>query len=106
MIGLATPSGMARAKYSYTPYGTESARALNGTLPSNPYGFDGGYTDSTGLVHFGARYYDPATGSWTQPDASDANYVFCDDDPLNCRDTAGLSGGESAQPAADIECAN
>ncbi|MGH9122402.1 MAG: RHS repeat-associated core domain-containing protein, partial [Acidimicrobiales bacterium] len=107
-IGLVTPSGTARAKYSYTPYGSQTATALNGALPSNPYGFDGGYLDATGLVHFGARYYDPMTGQWTQLDplGFDAGYVFVGDDPIDLADPSGTSGGLMGEPPAVVTCAN
>lgn len=35
---------------------------------ANPWGYAGGYTDPTGLVKFGTRYYDPTLGRWTQQD--------------------------------------
>src|SRR5205085_1938465 len=45
----------------------------NVTLDTNPgfqpFGFAGGmYDRDTGLVHFGAREYDPQTGRWTSKD--------------------------------------
>lgn len=43
IIGLADTNGTPRASYTYTPYGAQTATALNGTLPANPYGYDGGY---------------------------------------------------------------
>ncbi|MGH9122534.1 MAG: RHS repeat-associated core domain-containing protein, partial [Acidimicrobiales bacterium] len=100
VIGLVTPSGTARAKYAYTPYGTQTATGLNGVLPSNPYGFDGGYIDTTGLVHFGLRYYDPVTGQWTQldPSGSDAGYVFAEDDPIDLADPSG-AGPSNPDPS-------
>jgi RHS repeat-associated protein len=93
IIGLIDTSGTAHASYTYTPYGVQTAAALNGTLPSNPLGFDGGYVDSsTGLIHFGARYYSPALGQWTQLDPSGRSlaYTFANDDPINFEDTSGL----------------
>jgi RHS repeat-associated protein len=62
-----------------------------------PFGFAGGlYDRQTGLVHFGAREYDPETGRWTSKDpigfgGGDPNlygYVF--GDPVNGIDPLGL----------------
>jgi RHS repeat-associated protein len=63
-----------------------------------PFGFAGGLGDpDTGLVHFGARDYDPATGRWTSKDplgfaAGDANlYAYAGNDPVNWLDPTGLA---------------
>jgi len=62
-----------------------------------PFGFAGGLHDrDTGLVRFGARDYDPATGKWTAKDPIDFggrdlnlfNYTFSD--PINWVDPFGL----------------
>ncbi|MBK9516044.1 MAG: PASTA domain-containing protein [Anaeromyxobacter sp.] len=62
-----------------------------------PFGFAGGLRDlDTGLVHFGARDYDPATGRWTSKDpigfaAGDTNlYAYAGNDPVNRIDPSGL----------------
>ena len=61
-----------------------------------PFGFKSGLYDSdTGLVHFGARWYDPATGRWISKDpillAGGLNlYAFCGNDPVNGSDPSGL----------------
>ena len=61
-----------------------------------PFGFAGGlYDRDTGLVHFGAREYDPETGRWTSKDpilfaGGDANlYAYVVDDPINLTDQTG-----------------
>ena len=61
-----------------------------------PVGFAGGLVDTTtGLVHFGARDYDPATAGWTAPDplsigGGSANlYQYVGGDPVNRRDVTG-----------------
>ena len=63
------------------------------TVP-NPFGYAGGYTDPTGLIHFGARYYDPSTARWTQvdPEANGTStaYAYANDDPINATDPTGL----------------
>jgi RHS repeat-associated protein len=62
-----------------------------------PFGFAGGlYDRDTGLVHFGARDYDPATGRWTTKDlvgfrGGDANlYGYVLEDPVNHVDVRGM----------------
>jgi RHS repeat-associated protein len=68
-----------------------------------PFGFAGGLSDpDTGLVHFGARDYDPAIGGWTVKDPSlfsgdDPNlYRYVKSDPINRRDSTGLGDDECA----------
>jgi RHS repeat-associated protein len=62
-----------------------------------PFGFAGGLADSeTGLVHFGYRDYDTASGRWTASDpifygGGQPNlYAYCGDDPVNVTDPSGL----------------
>ncbi len=62
-----------------------------------PFGFGGGlYDRDTGLVHFGAREYDPQSGRWMSrdplgPGSGLANfYSYAGNDPLNRRDPTGL----------------
>jgi RHS repeat-associated protein len=62
-----------------------------------PFGFAGGlYDRDTGLVRFGARDYDAATGRWTTKDPSgflgkDTNlYRYARNDPVNGLDPSGL----------------
>ncbi|NTV30028.1 MAG: hypothetical protein HGA80_08125 [Candidatus Omnitrophica bacterium] len=64
-----------------------------------PFGSAGGLRDTdTGLVHFGYRDYDPATGRWTAKDpigfnGGDVNlYGYVEDDPVNLVDPMGLMG--------------
>ncbi|MEO8133023.1 MAG: RHS repeat-associated core domain-containing protein [Betaproteobacteria bacterium] len=66
-----------------------------------PFGFAGGLYDAqTGLVHFGAREYEPDTGRWTAKDpigfgGGDANlYGYVLGDPVNRTDPRGLIFGD------------
>jgi RHS repeat-associated protein len=68
----------------------------------HPFGFAGGLHDpETGLVRFGARDYDPATGRWTARDpilfaGGSANlYQYAGGDPVNRVDPLGLAPGPS-----------
>jgi RHS repeat-associated protein len=76
----------------------------NVTLDTNPgfqsFGFAGGlYDRDAGLVHLGARDYDPHTGRWTAKDpilfaGGDTNlYGYVQNDPVNLVDTFGLKRG-------------
>src|SRR3954452_7238264 len=81
---------------SYDSFG----RTLSDSDPSSayPFGFAGGLADA-GLVRFGMRDYDPATGRWTARDPSlDSSnggnlYAYVGNDPVNHTDPAGLWGG-------------
>ena len=65
-----------------------------------PFGFAGGlYDRDTGLVRFGARDYEPATGRWTNKDpvrfrgGSTNLYEYVGDDTVNWVDPRGLLQG-------------
>jgi RHS repeat-associated protein len=73
-------------------------------MPPNPWRYAGGALDATGLYHFGARYYDPAIGRWTQQDSvvslgdpANANrYAYAGDDPVNSVDPGGIKKKKAA----------
>lgn len=76
-------------RYGYDPYGN---RTYNSFTVANPWGYAGGYTDPTGLVKFGARYYDPSTVRWTQLDPAGQGpnlYQYAAGDPINFTDPTG-----------------
>ena len=57
-----SPFGQLIAQYKFTPVG-------NTTLSRLAFGFSTKYTDSeSGLIYYGYRYYDPATGRWPSRD--------------------------------------
>ena len=81
----------------YDSYG--DVTATGGGTPgfALPVGFADGLSDAaTGLVNFGFRDYDPATGRWTARDpvlyaGAQANlYVYVGNDPISLRDPLGL----------------
>ncbi|WP_349897795.1 RHS repeat-associated core domain-containing protein [Parafrigoribacterium soli] len=87
--------------YSFDPYGTAILTAGDGGggAQQNPYLFKGGIQDrTTGWAHFGARWYNPTTGRFTQQDTLDTplnpananRYAYAGDDPLNNLDPGGL----------------
>ena len=87
-------SGLVVQRMDYDEFGN----VIQDTSPGlQPFGFAGGiYDGDTGLVHFGARDYDPEIGRWTSKDpvlfrGKDSNlygYVF--NDPINFIDPKGL----------------
>jgi RHS repeat-associated protein len=105
VIGLIDTTGTNAATYTYDPYGghaTVGAGAYPDTTvaEANPYRYAGGYRDqATGLYKFGARYYDPTLGRWTQPDPQrrlldlkQGNlYAYAGDNPCVYTDPTGKS---------------
>jgi RHS repeat-associated protein len=81
-------------RHAYDPYG--STTYSSGSV-ATPFGYAGGFTDATGLLHFGARYYDPRTARWTQvdPAGSSSAYVYASEDPINESDPDGEFPGVS-----------
>ncbi len=90
---------------AYDAWGRITHETAPGTIP---FGMAGGLADpDTGLVHFGARDYDPTTGRWTSSDpiqfaGGDPNlYQYAGGDPVNQTDPTGLiiPGGVLIAPA-------
>jgi len=93
VVGLVNASGAKVNSYSYDPYG--QSRSVNEQV-ANPNRYTGGYLDTySGLYHFGARYYDPSLGRWTQldPSGQSAGYAYAGDDPVNLTDPSGQCSG-------------
>lgn len=97
VVALTDTLGNVVNRYQYDPYGN-----LVGTTTeavANPWKFTGGYLDSqTGLYEFGARYYDPTLGRWTQQDSNTGSiadqgtmnrFVYAGNDPVNQVDPSG-----------------
>ena len=59
-------AGAAAASRTYYAYGSE--RAASGDLQTDRT-FTGQKSDGTGLMHYNARYYDPALGTFISPDS-------------------------------------
>ena len=97
MVAVISGSGQTVAdRYGYDSYGNTTYASV--TVP-NPFGYAGGYTDPTGLILLGARYYDPSTARWTQvdPEANGTStaYAYANGDPVGETDPSGLSGTEA-----------
>ncbi len=105
--GLGSPvaaldhTGTLAGSYTYDPYGQSTATAHNGhdAIDFQIYGFAGGLDDPTsGLMHYGHRWYDPTTGRFTQQDALETladptranRYEYANSNPINYIDPTGL----------------
>jgi RHS repeat-associated protein len=88
IVAVISASGSVQDRTAYDPYG--QITSSSGSV-SNPYGYAGGYTQGSGLVKFGARYYDPTVGLFTQedPSAQSQGYLYAGDDPINEEDITG-----------------
>ena len=104
---LLTDSNQAKAAtYGYDSWG-QATSTTGAQAATNPWTYAGGYNDTTSnRIKFGARYYNPARGRFTQPDPSgkEANrYAYVKCNPVNATDPTGLdSSGECIGAAAGI----
>lgn len=75
-------------RYGYDPYGRST---YHSGAVANPWGYAGGYTDATGLVKFGARYYAPDLAAFTQADPLLVGNLFqyAGGDPIYHTDRSG-----------------
>lgn len=94
-----TDSAQAKvASYAYDSWGVTTATGTQAA--ANPFQYAGGYKDAaTGYTKFGARYYDPTTGRFTQPDPSwqESNrYLYAEANPCNLTDPTGLDAVDCA----------
>jgi RHS repeat-associated protein len=84
-------NGAVQEQALYSLYGTQH---LTAGSEVTPFGFQGSYQDSTGLVYLINRYYDPTTDQFLSVDPkvsqTDQPYVFTNDSPLNATDPLGL----------------
>jgi trimeric autotransporter adhesin len=87
--GVVASGGLLTGSTSYDAWGNPSTSLAADT----PYGFAGGYTDTTGLVYLIHRYYDPQTGQFLSVDplvsSTHEPYDYTDGDPVNEVDPAG-----------------
>jgi RHS repeat-associated protein len=120
---IISDTGGASASYNYDPYGT-TITATGDLATVNLLRYTGALTDptapaatlaanpaGTGYIHLGYRWYNPATGSFTQQDpatrlANPANgnrYAYAAGNPVNYTDPAGLCA-LSAPGAPPVAC--
>jgi RHS repeat-associated protein len=91
-IALASSTGAITTNYSYTPGGVVTA---SGTSSTNTFEFNATQNTGTGLYLMGARYYNPATGTFISQDptgftnGSTDLYGYAQNDPVNHGDPTG-----------------
>ena len=97
IILLTDSNQAAAATYAYDPWG-QTTTATGPQAANNPWTYAGGYKDTTtGYTKFGARYYNPTTGRFTQPDPSGQEtnrYAYAQCNPTNNTDPTGLATAE------------
>ncbi|TKV57001.1 RHS repeat-associated core domain-containing protein [Nakamurella flava] len=96
-------SGASAAAYTYDPYGN-TLSATGSEATNNPWRYTSAYLDPTGLYKMGARYYNPNTGRFTQPDPSgqEANrYAYAGNNPVTYSDPSGLDFADFLGVASD-----
>lgn len=90
-------AGTELERATYSLYGTQNIVAGSNVTP---FGFQGSYTDGTGLIYLIDRYYDPATAQFLSidPDVAETGqpYAYTADDPLNATDPLGLMSVKAA----------
>ena len=64
VVNIADGGGMVTQSFVYDAYGN----ILNGTIPSPHGSSTKEYSNKSGLIYFGARYYDPINGRWISKD--------------------------------------
>jgi len=105
VLAFVDESGSVVESYEYDAWGNVTVFDSGGTEIEasnigNRYLFQGReYDSSTGLYYFRARWYDPAASRWLSKDpigiAGGLNqYVFCNNNPVNCVDPYGCAFSE------------
>jgi RHS repeat-associated protein len=93
VINMTDSSQTTVASYSYGTWG-DTLTATGTQAAGNPWRFATGYTDATGLIKMGARYYQPTTGRFTQPDPSGQEknrYAYAGNNPTTYNDPTGMN---------------
>jgi RHS repeat-associated protein len=95
-------TGSVVGSMTYDSYGNQCSTCSIST----PFGFEGGYTDATGLDYLVHRYYDTATGQFVSVDplvdATGTPYAFTGGDPVNGSDPLGLCNSQGNGNAWDL----
>ncbi|XAS68411.1 RHS repeat-associated core domain-containing protein [Micrococcaceae bacterium Sec5.7] len=102
VIALTDSTQAKAATYTYDSWGNTTQTGTQAA--ANPWRYAGGYKDDpTGLTKFGARYYAPGNGRFTQPDPSGQEgnrYLYAGASPCNFTDPTGLSACSGLTAAA------
>jgi RHS repeat-associated protein len=96
VANMSGANGVQNAKYIYDAFGNE-LQTSGAWTATNDYAFSTKEKDASGLVYYGARYYNPEIGRWTQRDpmgfVDGPNvYAFVGNNPVNYFDLWGYYG--------------
>lgn len=107
-VAVIDSAGGLDAVREYNPLG-QHRRTEGGFVPVTFAGgqraIGGNQSFDSGLVKFGARYYDPQVGIFTQMDPAgqeDNPYLYAEADPINKADPSGLSAACFGLGAAGV----
>jgi RHS repeat-associated protein len=93
IILLTDSAQNAAATYAYDSWGNTTATGAQAAV--NPWQYAGGYNDtSNNRIKFGARYYNPFRGRFTQTDPSGQEtnaYLYAGTNPINNTDLTGMA---------------
>jgi RHS repeat-associated protein len=97
-IASADSTGTIQTQYTFDPFGNTTS---SGASTSNSFAYTGRELDATGLYFDRARYYNPMIGRFISEDpigfGDGVNiYSYVYDNPLNFRDSLGLSASSVA----------
>lgn len=102
-LNITDEDGVVIQTARYDPFG--NVNFLNGS-DDNTYLFAGKpYDRATGLIYFGARYYDPETGRYISQDPKEQgtnHYIYAGNNPLTNRDLFGLWFGGGMDGPSDM----
>ncbi|WP_164479264.1 RHS repeat-associated core domain-containing protein [Nakamurella antarctica] len=91
VIALTSTAGVT-TKYVYDPWGNTATPTVSAAI-ANKFRYAAGWTENDGTVQFGARWYNPTTGRFDQPDPSGQetnNYLYAAANPITNTDITGL----------------
>jgi RHS repeat-associated protein len=83
-------------RYDYSAYGESTTTTVSGTQSDNSQQYTGRENDSTGLMYYRARYYNPACARFISEDpigwasGQTNNYAYVGGDPVSMMDPSGL----------------
>jgi len=117
---VSAADGTTQARYEYGPF-AEPIRTTGDLADANPFRFSTKWTDNeSGLLYYGYRYYNPATGRWPSRDpleelgfrrtflrkrlkAGHHTYAFVGNNPVNRHDVDGLGIACAVKWASQVE---
>jgi RHS repeat-associated protein len=102
-MALASSAGAITTNYTYNPAGLVTA---SGATSPSTFEYDATQNTGVGLYLMGARYYNPATGTFISQDpisfagGTTDLYQFVNDDPVDLNDPTGCLDCSGSHPSA------